>query len=62
MVLCADDALLDGFTITGGNADGTGDGAYGGGIFCDGTSPTISDCLIAGNHAGVSGGAVYSLN
>ncbi|HPO10958.1 MAG TPA: hypothetical protein PLZ55_19925, partial [bacterium] len=44
----ADDGILDGFTVT---------GAYGG-IYCDGSSPTINNCRIAGNTtpASVTGG------
>src|SRR5262245_26156056 len=38
VVLCANNATLDGFTVTGGNATGTGDNALGGGVFRDGTA------------------------
>jgi hypothetical protein len=53
-------AVLDGFTITGGNADGAegGDTGFGGGLVIDGGSPTITDCIFTNNTA-VSGGAVY---
>lgn len=53
------DTLLQGFTITGGNAnvDITVDQAPGGGIFiADGASPAIKDNLITGNRARVGGG------
>jgi len=46
----ADDAVLDGFTVT---------GAYafdGGGIYCDETSPTIRNCVITGNYARLGAG------
>ena len=46
--------VLDGFTITGGNANGAweeGDGD-GGGILCHQSSPTIMNCVIHGNSAG----------
>jgi hypothetical protein len=45
VVLGADHARLDGFVITGGEQ-----GAHGGGIVCDGTSPTIVNNLIRGNN------------
>ncbi|MHC5108905.1 MAG: right-handed parallel beta-helix repeat-containing protein [Planctomycetota bacterium] len=42
--------ILEGFTITGGNADS------GGGMFIDDAGPTISHCLFSGNEAGIGGG------
>jgi predicted outer membrane repeat protein len=56
-------AVLDGFTITSGNADGNGDSdsGYGGGIVADGGSPTVMDCVFTDNTA-VDGGAVYFAN
>jgi hypothetical protein len=45
VVIGADDARLDGFVITGGQQ-----GAHGGGIVCDGVSPTIVNNIIAGNR------------
>jgi hypothetical protein len=53
------DTVLQGFTITGGNAnvDIIVDQAIGGGIFvADGASPAIKDNLITGNRARVGGG------
>ncbi len=49
--------VLDGFTITGGNAngaweEGNGDG---GGILCYQSSPSIMNCVIHGNSAGYLG-------
>jgi len=48
-------AQLSGFTIT------RGYGRYGGGIFCSGSHPRISNCLIIGNRSEslFGGGAVY---
>ncbi|MHC4527549.1 MAG: right-handed parallel beta-helix repeat-containing protein [Planctomycetota bacterium] len=43
-------SVLKGFTITGGDA------TAGGGIYCDGTSPTIRNCLVKGNTATWGGG------
>lgn len=47
------DTILEGFTITGGS------GTKGGGIFCQGSSPTISNCRLTGNSAVTSGGGMY---
>ena len=52
----SDGAVLDGFTITGGNADGSSLDDYGGGIYCYDVSPTIEDCLIKGNRAETGAG------
>ncbi len=43
---------VEGFTIT------NGDTTYGGGIECDGASPTISNCIITRNHASNFGGGI----
>ncbi|MEW6076645.1 MAG: choice-of-anchor U domain-containing protein [Thermodesulfobacteriota bacterium] len=56
--------VLDGFTITAGNADSGY--AVGGGIYNDSlgsgavSSPTISNCTISNNHADWSGGGVFN--
>ena len=47
-------ALLDGFSIAGGHADGEGTQGFGGGLY-DG-SPTVVDCYLAGNQAVYGGG------
>ena len=44
-MIAADDARLDGFVITGGLQQ-----AHGGGIVCDGVSPTIVNNIIVGNQ------------
>ena len=51
----ADTAVLDGFTITAGNADATID-IVGGGMFNDAVSPTVSNCRFEDNHAEYGGG------
>jgi parallel beta-helix repeat protein len=52
-------AVLDGFTVTGGNADGLDNTKFhGGGIFIYSGDPTINDCIITGNTA-VDGGGIY---
>jgi hypothetical protein len=53
-------SILDGFTITGGNASGVGlPNDSGGGILCYGTQPVIRNCIITNNYAEVHGGGVY---
>lgn len=52
--------VLDGFTVTGGYADGTGpdiDPGQGGGLFLFGASPTLRHLVVAGNAAVPSYGA-----
>jgi parallel beta-helix repeat protein len=49
-------AVLDGFTITGGNADGSGDRLYGGGMFNEESSPTVTNCIFSDNTANYGGG------
>ena len=51
VVVGANDVILDGFTITGGKANGSSPDIFGGGIYCDGTSPTIRNCTITENEA-----------
>ncbi|MFH1737967.1 MAG: right-handed parallel beta-helix repeat-containing protein, partial [bacterium] len=64
-IICANDTILDGFTITGGGKSGVycnglstslrnctivGNTAkYGGGIYCSQSSPTLTNCTIVGN-------------
>ena len=56
------DTVLEGFTINNGKHD------FGGGIYCNGASPTIKDCVIAWNSVKTRdrftgrGGGVYALN
>jgi hypothetical protein len=50
-------AVLDGFTITAGNANGDGDFGRGGGMYSG--SPTLVNCTISGNTAS-EGGGVYN--
>jgi predicted outer membrane repeat protein len=58
--------VLDGVTVTGGNAQGSGDDREGGALFCDGRdagqrcSPRITGVTFAGNQAAGNGGAVYN--
>ena len=51
--------ILEGFTITGGNANGVViPDSVGGGILCASSSPTIVNCIISDNVA-VHGGGIY---
>ena len=50
----ANTAILDGFTIRGGNAFGSL--GYGGGIYNELSSPTLANCIISGNTAPVGAG------
>jgi len=54
VVTGADNAIIDGFTITKG---------YWAGLWCDGTSPTVRNCLITENGTGgFYGGGMYCVN
>ena len=46
--------MVDGFTIRNGYTSG-----YGGGIHCNGSSPTIRNCIVADNTAAAGGGGIY---
>jgi parallel beta-helix repeat protein len=51
--------MLEGFTITGGHANGPGSDQYGGGMYCESSSPTVTDCNFINNSAG-NGGGMYN--
>ncbi len=53
------DAVLDGLTVTRGNANGpSGASANGGGVYVEAGSPTIRNCRFVGNR-GTEGGAIW---
>jgi parallel beta-helix repeat protein len=52
-------AVLDGFTITAGNADGTGSDDEGGGMYNSAGCPTLRNCTFSGNAAAWGGGGLY---
>ena len=55
-------AVLDGFSITAGNADGPGDQDQGGGMYnSDGASPTVTSCTFVANSADFVGGGMCNL-
>ncbi|MHC4696395.1 MAG: hypothetical protein ACYTFA_06610 [Planctomycetota bacterium] len=55
-------AVLDGFTITAGNADHefSGPPTVGGGMYNDWGSPTLANCTFTGNSATEHGGGMYN--
>lgn len=55
-------AILDGFTIAGGNANGGGGGNtyYGGGLFIDGGSPAVRRCTFMDNSTSNQGGGLHN--
>jgi len=53
-------AILDGFTITGGNADDRYAGSEGGGLYIDDGSPTIQNCVFEYNSGWNAGGVFVS--
>ncbi len=56
-------AVLDGFTITGGNANGSDSlHRWGGGMYNDGSSPTLTNVIFNGNTATSSGGGMFNYN
>lgn len=62
VVIGADRAVLDGFTITGGNANVSGYyfRGFGGGIHCINVSQTISNCVITNNNCSADGGGMFN--
>ena len=56
-------AVLDGFTITKGNADvNPFTGNVGGGIFLDNADPTFRNLVVTENNAAANGGGIYNVN
>ncbi|MCF8359985.1 MAG: T9SS type A sorting domain-containing protein [Prolixibacteraceae bacterium] len=53
-------AILDGFTITGGNANGSYPHSYGGGFYNQGSSPSIKNSIITQNSSEYNGGGMYN--
>lgn len=55
-------AVLDGFTVTGGYADGGNDDNRGGGMFTARGSPTVRRCVFVANWSGFDGGGMYNVD
>ena len=53
------DTVLDGFTITGGNANGKSGDSVGGGMTNNGSSPTVINCTFSGNSSFAGGGGMW---
>lgn len=62
VVTGADYAILDGFTVSDGDARGDGVDSRGGGMLNIGVSPIVQNCNFQFNHADSEGGAVYNEN
>ena len=68
VVTGANNATLDGFTVTAGNANGVEEAANGGGMYNDGSSPTLTNVIFSNNSAknpsfggyGGLGGGMYN--
>ena len=54
--------VLEGFSITGGNAVGDSPEGIGAGMLNDGSSPTVTNCVFIGSAASFGGGGMYNLN
>ncbi len=52
-------SIIDGFSITAGEANGVEDFSRGSGIYCTSADAIISNCTIMGNCAGFLGGGAY---
>jgi uncharacterized repeat protein (TIGR02543 family) len=55
-------AVLDGFTIRGGNADNGFTDYNGGGVQLSNSSPTLGNLIITSNYASLFGGGMYTNN
>lgn len=55
-----DGAVLDGVNVYGGNANGTGDHAHGGGFFNEGVTLTLRNVKINSNQAASDGAGMYN--
>ena len=61
VVTGADNATLDGFTITAGNANGDDPNCHGGGMYnVSVSSPTLTNVIFIRNSAGYAGGGMYN--
>jgi hypothetical protein len=52
--------ILEGFTITGGNANGSWPDNCGGGMYNERSNPTIINCIFTANSADANGGGMYN--
>jgi len=61
-VVIGANGVLDGFVITGGNADGGGVNNNGAGMYNDSCAPYVAKCIFLGNVAVSAGGAMRNQN
>ena len=52
---------IEGFTLTGGSAQGTTPGNRGGGMYCYWSHPTVTNCHLRDNSASQQGGGMYCI-
>jgi len=57
-----DSAILDGFTITAGNARYPSPDSRGGGMYNNSGNPTVTNCTFRTNAASLDGGGIYNYN
>jgi len=57
---CDLNTVLDGFTITAGNANGTGSNGYGGGMYNHTSNAVVVNCTFCDNAADHLGGGMYN--
>ena len=62
VVIGANNATLDGVTISDGNANGSGSNSNGGGMLNIGSSPVLSNVTFSGNQANTNGGGMANGN
>jgi predicted outer membrane repeat protein len=55
-------AVIDGFTVTGGYADGSDEAANGGGMYNWIAAPTVRGCAFRDNTAVTGGGGIYAVS
>lgn len=60
VVTGADGALMDGFTVTGGRAEGQYPDDSGAGMLNNGVSPTVANCILTGNRCDWLGGGMFN--
>jgi predicted outer membrane repeat protein len=53
-------AVLDGFTVTAGQANGSSPAISGGGMFNNGGSPSVANLTFEGNYAAIRGGGMFN--
>ncbi len=56
------DTVLEGFVITGGNANSFPDNNFGGGMYNNNSNPTVTNCTFSENSAGDGGGMANDFN